>query len=176
MLKPALISFKQSHPACNALYNINSTSFKMPRSLAKDTRSDTSSFPSSFTQYHEPDHNLTTLNLLSLISDFSHKFIFKPFHVDVRYGDVDLTNFFFIQYELKKSYAFGPTSEDGNIVYLSVDKFISHLKKKTISSFLYIPFAPHILLQFHTSSIEHSSGNSQRNAVCNDCSEQLPSL
>ena len=135
VLKPALISFKQLHPACNASYNINSASFKMPRSLAKDTRSDTSSFPSSFTQYHDPDCNLTALNLLSLISDYSHKFIFKPFHVDISYGDVDLMNFSFIQYELEKSYAFGPTSEDGNIVYLSVDKLISHLKKKQ-----YLPF------------------------------------
>ena len=39
VLKPALISFKQLHPAYNASYNINSASFKMPRSLAKGTRS-----------------------------------------------------------------------------------------------------------------------------------------
>ena len=171
-LKPALISFKQTHPTCEASYNINSACFKKPTSLAKHTTSSTSSFPSSFTQYHDPDRKLTAINLLSLITDFSHKFIFKPFHVDVTYGETDLTNFSFIQTEMEKSYAFGSTYDDGNIVYLSVDKLISHLKSNTISSFLFVPFAPNVLLKFHTSSVvlpAIAKGNLSAMTVLNNC-------
>ena len=78
-LKPALISFKQTHPTCQASYNINSACFKKPTSLAKHTTSSTSSFPSSFTQYHDPDRKLTAINLLSLITDFLHKFVLNHF-------------------------------------------------------------------------------------------------
>ena len=99
----------------------------------------TSSFPSSFTQYHDPDRNLTAINLLSLITDFLHKFILKRLHVDVTYGEADLTNFSFIQTEMEKLYAFGSTYVDGNIVYLSVDKLISHLKSNTLQGYIRFP-------------------------------------
>ena len=50
-------------------------------------------------------------------------------------------------------YAFGPTSKDDNITYLSVSDLVSRLKSKSILKFLFIPAAPHILLRYHTSSV-----------------------
>jgi len=72
-------------------------------------------FPTSYTLYHDPDRNLTTINLISLISDYSQKSIFKPFNVQVTHGEADVTNFSFIQNEMSDSYAFGPSSKDDTL-------------------------------------------------------------
>jgi len=85
--------------------------------------------------------------------DYSENSIFKPFNVEVSYGDADVTNFSFIQNEMSDLYAFGPTSKDDNITYLSVSDLVSRLKSKSILKFLFIPAAPHILLRYHTSSV-----------------------
>ena len=152
VLKSAVISFKKSHPVILNSYNINSPTFRVPKFLTKEKISHIP-FPTSYTLYHDPDRNLTTINLLSLISDYSQKSIFKPFNVQVTHGEADVTNFSFIQNEMSDSYAFGPSSKDDNITYLSVVDLVSRLKSKSILNFLFMPAAPHILLRYHASSV-----------------------
>ena len=152
VLKSAVISFKKSHPVVLNSYNINSPTFRVPKFLTKEKISHIP-FPTSYTLYHDPDRNLTTINLLSLISDYSQKSIFKPFNVQVTHGEADVTNFSFIQNEMSDSYAFGPSSKDDNITYLSVVDLVSCLKSKSILNFLFMPAAPHILLRYHASSV-----------------------
>ena len=43
---------------------------------------------------------------------------------------------------MSDSYAFGPSSKDDNITYLSVVDLVSRLKSKSILNFLFMPAAP----------------------------------
>ena len=53
---------------------------------------------------------------------------------------------------MSESSAFGPDIAGGNLIQLNIFQLISHLKRKSISHFLFLPAAPHILLQYHATS------------------------
>ena len=153
ILKSAVIDFKSSNPKSLASYNINSSTFKVPQVLHKHAKKQKlSSLSVSYTQYFDPDRNLTAINLLSLISEYQNKLTFKPFFVLVTFGDHDVTNFCFLQHDMPESSAFGPDITGENLIQLNIFQLVSRLKRKSISHFLFLPAAPHILLQYHATS------------------------
>ena len=84
ILKSAVIAFKSSNPHSLSSYNINSPNFKTPTAFCnqiKRQRVTFSSSSASFTQYHDPCWNVTSINLLGLISECCDKMTFKPFFV-----------------------------------------------------------------------------------------------
>ena len=158
ILKTAVITFKATNSRCLATYNINSPIFKTPSTLCveykkRKSSQQSSTFSTSFTQYYDPDRNLTTVNLLALVSEYSDKLTFKPFFVIVNFGQHDVTNFCFLQNEMPDSSAFGPDADNGSLVQLTITQLITRLKDQSIQHFLFLPAAPHILLDYHATSV-----------------------
>ena len=89
ILKSAVVSFKSSNPHSCTLNNINSPNYKTPQPFcnqAKKQKFASQEFSTSFTQYYDPRRNLTSINLLSLVSECCNKMTFKPFfcNCDIR--------------------------------------------------------------------------------------------
>ena len=160
VLKKSLIYFKRSSVHSSSAYNINSDKNKVSTPSKKSCVS-TRSFPENFTLYHHVGNGTTHLSLLSLCTEFD-KNKFQPFHVKVEHGSQDLTNFCFLQNEMSKSYA----------IYFSLDEcakiapiqlLVNFLKQKSILSFLFVPCAHDILLDFFAS--EHTLSKIARGSM-----------
>ena len=106
------------------------------------------SIPLSLTIYHHVDNNTRSFSLLSLITEFDVN-KFHPFHVEVTHGNEDLTNFCFLQREMSDSYAITFSNDAEK---LSVHALTTLLKSKEITSFLFIPCAHQILLDYFATS------------------------
>ena len=147
ILKSALTKFKNSSPYSSSSYNINSDKFKSP-SFMRMHVVPSKSIPLSLTIYHHVNNNTRSFNLLSLITEFDVN-KFHPFHVEVTHGSEDLTNFCFLQREMSDSYAITFSNDAEK---LSVHALTTLLKSKEITSFLFIPCAHQILLDYFATS------------------------
>jgi len=78
---------------------------------------------------------------------------FKPFFVSVVFGEHDATNFCFLQNEMPTSSAFGPDEDNESLIHLTITQLVTCLKNKSITNFLFLPAAPHILLEYHAHSV-----------------------
>ena len=129
------------------------------------------SIPLSLTIYHHVDNNTRSFNLLSLITEFDVN-KFHPFHVEATHGNEDLTNFCFLQHEMSDSYAITFSNDAEK---LSVHVLTTLLKSKKITSFLFIPCAHQILLDYFATS--HTLPKiCQRLNFPSHCSETFPSF
>jgi hypothetical protein len=160
ILKSALTKFKQSSVHSSGRYNINSDLFKSPTTF-KRVHQSVRNFPESFTVYRSTKKDFSSLSLLSLITDFD-KNRFHPFHVEVRYGSQDLTIFCFLQNEMSASYAIYLTS-DGSTLKITIQQLVALIKQQQIASFLFIPCAHDILLDFFAS--EHTLPRIARGSI-----------
>ena len=154
ILKQAVISFKSSNPRSTAPYNINSPNYKQPHILCNENKKlktcPSVSFSPSYTIYHDHDRERSEISLLSLISECCDKMTFKPFFVSIVFGEHDATNFCFLQNEMPTSSAFGPDEDNESLIHLTITQLVTRLKKKSITNLLFLPAAPHILLEYHT--------------------------
>ena len=157
ILKQAVISFKSSNPRSTAPYNINSPNYKQPHILCNENKKlkicPSVSFSPSYTIYHDHDRERSEISLLSLISECCDKMTFKPFFVSVVFGEHDATNFCFLQNEMPTSSAFGPDEDNESLIHLTITQLVTRLKNKSITNFLFLPAAPHILLEYHAHSV-----------------------
>ena len=148
VLKKALITFKHSSVHSSSAYNINSHKFKVP-TPCKTLCPSILEFPESFTLYHHVENDISSFSLLSLCTEFDkHKF--HPFNVEVNFGCTDLTNFCFLQNEMSDSYAVYFSSEDCPHI-APIKTLTTLLKQQTITSFLFVPCAHNILLDYFAS-------------------------
>ena len=81
ILKSALTNFKGTSVHSSGHYNINSDLFKSP-TIYKRAHQSVRQFPESFTVYHNPERDFSSLSLLSLITDYD-KNKFQPFQVEL---------------------------------------------------------------------------------------------